>query len=211
MADSGQDLGECLCVHAEENALLQAAAHGVAVRGATLYCTYCPCSYCAKHIINAGLQEVVYREGYAHNTVTEALFKEAGLKLRKLRVAGGGRWCRSIVKRPRSKKRAQRKKAKPEHPWCRIELQPRRAPVGPRGVVLLGPAAPVSDMIKIDRGVHPYIWTGAVLSIEIQGSHQCCHHAWNGFQSLIKHEVGQIIDRELKNPKFAQVYYHFLR
>jgi dCMP deaminase len=84
VADSGSDLGECLCVHAEENALLQAAANGVAIRGATLYCTYCPCSYCAKHIVNAGIREVVFREGYPHATVVETLFKEAGIVLRRL-------------------------------------------------------------------------------------------------------------------------------
>src|SRR5512133_3895412 len=78
MEDSGASLGECLGVHAEENAIIQAAAHGVAIRGATLFCTLCPCSYCAKSIINAGIVEVVYRESYAMDEVTRRLFEEAG-------------------------------------------------------------------------------------------------------------------------------------
>lgn len=82
--NSGSGLGECLCVHAEENAIVQAAAHGVAIRGATLYCTLCPCSYCAKSIINAGINEVVYGGAYAMDSVTEKLFKEAGIHFRKL-------------------------------------------------------------------------------------------------------------------------------
>jgi dCMP deaminase len=83
-SDSGAALDECLCVHAEENAIVQAAAHGVAIRGATLYCTLCPCSYCAKSIINAGLAEVVYGGAYGISPVTVKLFKEAGIRLRQL-------------------------------------------------------------------------------------------------------------------------------
>jgi len=81
-APSGADLGECLCVHAEENALLQAAAFGVAIRGATMYCTLCPCSYCAKSIINAGIREVVYGAGYGQDAVSLKLFRDAGVECR---------------------------------------------------------------------------------------------------------------------------------
>jgi dCMP deaminase len=83
-APSGSSLDECLCVHAEENAIVQAAAYGVPIRGATLYCTLSPCSYCAKSIINAGIVEVVYAGSYALSPVTAALFKEAGVKLRQI-------------------------------------------------------------------------------------------------------------------------------
>jgi len=83
-AASGAALDECLCVHAEENAIVQAAADGVAIRGGTLYCTLSPCSYCAKSIINAGIVEVVYSGDYALSPVTAALFKEAGVALRQL-------------------------------------------------------------------------------------------------------------------------------
>ena len=83
-APSGSDLGECLCVHAEENAIVQAAADGVAIRGGTLYCTLSPCSYCAKSIINAGIIEVVYAGTYALSPITEKLFHEAHINLRQL-------------------------------------------------------------------------------------------------------------------------------
>lgn len=50
----------CLCLHAEQNALLQAAYHGVSTKGATLYSTIAPCLQCAKAIINAGVAKIVY-------------------------------------------------------------------------------------------------------------------------------------------------------
>ncbi|NQU45216.1 AAA family ATPase [bacterium] len=86
-ADSGTKLDECLCVHAEENAIVQAACNGISIQGGTLYTTFCPCSYCAKSIINAGLVEVVYLEPYAMDDVTRSLFKQAGLKFRSLEEA----------------------------------------------------------------------------------------------------------------------------
>jgi dCMP deaminase len=81
MAESGTRLDECLCVHAEENAIVQAACNGTSIQGATLYTTFCPCSYCAKSIINAGIKRVVYREAYAMDQITQRLFAEAGIEL----------------------------------------------------------------------------------------------------------------------------------
>ena len=54
----------CYAVHAEQNAIIQAAKLGVSVQGATLYCTHQPCSICAKMIINSGITRVVFDEGY---------------------------------------------------------------------------------------------------------------------------------------------------
>lgn len=85
LTDSGAALSECIGVHAEENAIIQAAAHGVAIRGATLYCTLCPCMYCAKSIINAGIKEVVYRESYAMDTATRELLTTAHVRFRHLK------------------------------------------------------------------------------------------------------------------------------
>ncbi len=85
MAESGTRLDECLCVHAEENAIVQAACNGISIQGATLYTTFCPCSYCAKSIINAGIARVVYREAYAMDQTTRRLFAEAGIELTCLR------------------------------------------------------------------------------------------------------------------------------
>ena len=79
---SGSNLHECLCSHAEENAIVQAAYHGIAVKGATLYTTYSPCLLCAKMIINAGIVEVVYHEHYSIDDVSTRLLHEAGVAVR---------------------------------------------------------------------------------------------------------------------------------
>ncbi|HUT24536.1 MAG TPA: deaminase [Sumerlaeia bacterium] len=84
-ADSGAKLDECICVHAEENAIVQAACNGIGIKGGVLYTTYCPCSYCAKSIINAGIAEVVYNEPYVMDAVTRDLFRQAGVKFRDLK------------------------------------------------------------------------------------------------------------------------------
>jgi dCMP deaminase len=84
-APTGARLDECLCSHAEENALTQAAYHGVAVRGATIYTTLCPCLMCAKMIINAGVVEVVHGAAYAMDSTTSDLLRQAGVKIRPLR------------------------------------------------------------------------------------------------------------------------------
>jgi len=81
---SGKNLSECLCCHAEENAIVQAAYHGIAVKGATLYTTYSPCLQCAKMIINAGIREVVYHTRYTIDDVSMALLHEAGVIVRPL-------------------------------------------------------------------------------------------------------------------------------
>lgn len=81
---SGSNLGECLCSHGEENAIVSAAYHGVSVKDSTLYTTFSPCLLCAKMIINAGIKEVVYRERYSIDTTAAAILKEAGVVLRPL-------------------------------------------------------------------------------------------------------------------------------
>ena len=81
---SGAGLAECVCSHAEENAITQAAFHGIAVAGATLYCTLSPCLQCAKMLINAGIAEVVYEEPYEFSRQTRALLREAGVRCRRL-------------------------------------------------------------------------------------------------------------------------------
>lgn len=84
LGQSGVDLELCLCSHAEENAITQAAYHGIELKNATLYCTLSPCNLCAKMIINAGIQVVVYEGTYPLEQVSAALFKEAGVQLRSL-------------------------------------------------------------------------------------------------------------------------------
>lgn len=81
---SGEGLTECLCCHAEENSIVQAAYHGIAVAGATIYTTYSPCLLCSKMIINAGIREVVYKQRYSIDSTSMRLLAEAGVKVRAL-------------------------------------------------------------------------------------------------------------------------------
>lgn len=77
---SGQRHEICRAVHGEQNALIQAAIHGVAVSGATLYTTTAPCSGCAKLLISAGIVRVVYIEGYP-DEMSASLLSDAGVIL----------------------------------------------------------------------------------------------------------------------------------
>jgi len=85
-AKSGSRLDECYCAHGEENAIVQAAYHGISVKGGTMYCTFVPCLYCTRMIINAGIVEVVYNADYPITEAPENLFRQAGVKLRKMKV-----------------------------------------------------------------------------------------------------------------------------
>jgi len=87
-AESGTRLDECLCSHGEENAITQAAYHGVSVRGATIYTTFFPCLFCTKLIINAGIAEVVYDASYALDHVARRLLEEASVLVRQVELGG---------------------------------------------------------------------------------------------------------------------------
>ncbi len=86
LATSGTQLGECLCSHAEENAIVQASYHGIALKDSSLYSTFSPCLICTKMIINAGIREVVYDLDYPLNDVAHNLLREAGVELKQLSV-----------------------------------------------------------------------------------------------------------------------------
>ena len=77
---SGQQGQLCYAIHAEQNALIQAARMGIAIEGATLYCTHQPCSICARLIINAGIVRIVYRQSYPDD-FSLAIINEAHVKL----------------------------------------------------------------------------------------------------------------------------------
>jgi len=81
---SGQGLTECYCSHGEENAIVQAAYHGIAIKDSTLYTTFSPCLLCTKMIINAGIQEVIFNQAYPLGADALGLLKEAGVQLRKI-------------------------------------------------------------------------------------------------------------------------------
>lgn len=72
-APSGERQEVCRASHAEQNALVQAARYGIAVEGATLYCTTAPCSICAKMLVNAGIRRVVYGQEYPDALAGEVL------------------------------------------------------------------------------------------------------------------------------------------
>jgi dCMP deaminase len=80
---SGQMHELCRGIHAEQNAIIQAAYHGVSVNGAVIYCTNQPCSICARMIINAGIQKIYYQSGYADSLAKE-LLGEAGIELKQI-------------------------------------------------------------------------------------------------------------------------------
>ncbi len=84
MGTSGANLDACLCSHAEENAIVQSAYHGVSIKGATLYTTFSPCLGCTKMIINSGIGEVVYSHAYNLEEISSKLLKEAGIIIRQL-------------------------------------------------------------------------------------------------------------------------------
>ena len=86
LADSGTRLEECLCSHGEENAITQAAYHGVSVKGSVLYTTFAPCLTCTKMIINAGIVEVVYNLEYPLNETSFKLLQESGVEFRQYQV-----------------------------------------------------------------------------------------------------------------------------
>ncbi|MBA4393539.1 MAG: cytidine deaminase [Desulfobacca sp.] len=85
---SGERHELCLGIHAEQNVIIQAAFHGIPIQGATLYCTNLPCVICSKMIINAGIREIVYREGYA-DTLSEDLLQAAKIPLIQLHETVG--------------------------------------------------------------------------------------------------------------------------
>ncbi|EED79358.1 predicted protein [Postia placenta Mad-698-R] len=81
--NSGKEASdECVCLHAEENALLEAGRERVG-DGAVLYCNTCPCLKCTIKIIQTGVKEVVYNLSYKVDDSSAALFSEAGVVLRR--------------------------------------------------------------------------------------------------------------------------------
>jgi dCMP deaminase len=83
---SGERHELCRGLHAEQNVIIQAAYHGVSIKGATIYCTNLPCSICSKMLINAGVVHIVYQDGYA-DSMTEEMLQAAGVTLTRVEGA----------------------------------------------------------------------------------------------------------------------------
>jgi len=69
----------CRGLHAEQNAIIQAAYHGIPIGGSTLYCTNKPCAICSKMIINAGIKRIFYKNGY-DDTLADQMLTEGGVE-----------------------------------------------------------------------------------------------------------------------------------
>jgi dCMP deaminase len=82
---SGERHELCRGLHAEQNAIIQAAYHGVSIKGSLLYCTHHPCSLCVKMIINAGIIQVSYLEGYPDELAVQ-LISESGIIVKQIRT-----------------------------------------------------------------------------------------------------------------------------
>ena len=76
---SGERHELCRGLHAEQNAIIQAAFHGVSIQGATLYCTNHPCIICTKMLINAGIVKIIYEDGYP-DELSGGMLREAGIE-----------------------------------------------------------------------------------------------------------------------------------
>lgn len=80
-AKGGVGLSTCLCLHAEENALLEAGRDRIG-QTAILYCNTCPCLTCSVKITQVGISEVVYNQGYLVDDQSARIFAESGVRLR---------------------------------------------------------------------------------------------------------------------------------
>jgi dCMP deaminase len=86
---SGQRHELCRGIHAEQNAIIQAAYHGASIKGATLFCTNLPCSICTKMIINAGIEKIYYQSGYP-DEMSQNMLKEAHIECTRFKPDDNG-------------------------------------------------------------------------------------------------------------------------
>ena len=82
--ETGTKLDKCYCVHAEENSIIQAAYHGMPIKGATIYAFFSPCIFCTKSIINGGIERIVYNENYSADDDSQIMIKGANIELVRL-------------------------------------------------------------------------------------------------------------------------------
>jgi dCMP deaminase len=77
---SGERHELCRGLHAEQNAIIQAAYHGISIAGSILYCTNKPCVICSKMLINAGIVKIFYEKGY-DDPLADQMITEAGIEI----------------------------------------------------------------------------------------------------------------------------------
>ena len=81
---SGERHELCRGLHAEQNAIIQAAYHGATIKDSTLYCTNLPCSICTKMIINSGTKKIIYKDGYLDLLASE-MMEESGIEIQRIK------------------------------------------------------------------------------------------------------------------------------
>ena len=84
---SGERHELCRGLHAEQNAIIQAAYHGVSIKDSVLYCTNLPCSICLKMIISAGITKIIYEKGYP-DYLAERMLKESKIMIQQYQPSG---------------------------------------------------------------------------------------------------------------------------
>ncbi|MCP4706506.1 MAG: cytidine deaminase, partial [candidate division Zixibacteria bacterium] len=94
---SGERHELCRAIHAEQNAIVQAATSGTSIEGATLYCTTSPCVLCAKVLINSGIKEIFAGEGYPDD-LSRKMLDEAGIQVQRLVVSSYSELMKDLQK-----------------------------------------------------------------------------------------------------------------
>lgn len=105
---AGERIEICRGIHAEQNALVQAAAFGISVRGATLYCTHEPCITCTKMLLNAGIGQFVVGEAYP-DSLRQQMMRQAGGSLKLIDERGRKSSATRVERRPESSRPAVRR------------------------------------------------------------------------------------------------------
>lgn len=81
-----KDGHEQMTIHAETNAVTDAAKRGVALEGSIAYVTHYPCINCTKTLISAGIKEIIYAEDYNNNNISDILYKIGNIKINKFTI-----------------------------------------------------------------------------------------------------------------------------
>jgi len=82
----GEGLDKCPAVHAEQNAIANAARNGISIKNSIMYTTTRPCIHCIKIIINAGIKKIFYLKDYKHDSLYDKLIDESGLILEQIKM-----------------------------------------------------------------------------------------------------------------------------
>lgn len=80
---SGKNHELCRAIHAEQNAVVQAARSGTSIEGSTIYTTTAPCVLCVKILMNAGVKAIVYADSYP-DSLAQSFLEESGIEVRRL-------------------------------------------------------------------------------------------------------------------------------